>query len=239
MESLVRVRVGLRDSNTCSKTWRAVTRPTGGSRTPSSARPLADTLVERVTGQASADAVPIRVNLTVSDGVLFGGSDDPARVEGYGPVPAGVARTLLAHSLAAKCKTWLRRLYQQPGTGRLVAMDSRSRLVPAALGEFVGIRDQACRTPLCDAPIRHQGHVVPVTQAGETSEANSQGLCESCNHAKQAPGWCARPRPGPRHSVETRTPTGHAYRSSAPPPSPTDQPSSRIETWFAQLVLAS
>jgi hypothetical protein len=199
---------------------------------------MADTLVERVTGQASGDAVPIRVNLTVSDAVLFGDADEPGHLEGYGPVPAGVARGLLARSLSAKCKTWLRRLYQQPGTGRLVAMDSKSRLVPAALGEFVEIRDQVCRTPWCDAPIRHHDHVVAVTEDGETSEVNSQGLCESCNHAKQAPGWSARPRPGPRHSVETRTPTSHAYWSTAPPRSPTDQPVSRIEAWFAQLVLA-
>ncbi len=200
---------------------------------------MADTLVERVTGQAKASEVPVRVNLTVSDRVLFADSDDPAHVEGFGPIPAGVARSLLSRSLAAKCRTWLRRLYQQPGTGRLVAMDSRSRLVPAALGEFVGIRDQVCRTPWCDAPIRHVDHVVPVTEDGKTSEVNSQGLCESCNHAKQAPGWSARPRPGPRHTVKTTTPTGHVYRSTAPPRSPTDQPASRIETWFAQLVLAS
>ena len=171
--------------------------------------------------------------------MLFGDADDPAHVEGYGPIPAGVARSLVAKSLAARCKTWLRRLYQQPGTGRLVAMDSRSRLVPAALGEFVGIRDQVCRTPWCDAPVRHHDHVVPVTEDGKTSEVNSQGLCESCNHAKQALGWSARPRPGPRHTVETVTPTGHAYWSTAPPRSPTDQPASRIEAYFAELVLAS
>ncbi|MDQ6755169.1 MAG: hypothetical protein M3017_17645, partial [Actinomycetota bacterium] len=44
-----------------------------------------------------------------------------------------------------------------------------------------------------------------------------QGLCERCNQAKEAPGWSSRPRPGPRHTVETRTPTGHTYRSTAPP----------------------
>ena len=36
------------------------------------------------------------------------------------------------------------------------------------------------------------------------------------NHAKQARGWRARPRPGPRHTFETTTPTGHRYRSTAP-----------------------
>jgi hypothetical protein len=200
---------------------------------------MADTLVKRVTGQASADEVPVRVNLTVSDRVLFGASDDSAQVEGYGPVPDGVARTLLTNPLAGKAKTWLRRLYQEPGTGRLTAMDSRSRIVPTALGEFVDIRDQACRTPWCRAPIRHHDHVVPVTEDGKTSDVNSHGLCQGCNHAKQAPGWSARPRPGPRHSTETRTPAGHAYWSTAPPRSPTDQPASRIEAWFAKLVLAS
>src|SRR4051812_12144108 len=43
------------------------------------------------------------------------------------------------------------------------------------------------------------------------------GLCVQCNDAKQAPGWEAVPRPGPRHTVVVRTPTGHTYRSTAAP----------------------
>ncbi|HSN35197.1 MAG TPA: HNH endonuclease, partial [Arthrobacter sp.] len=43
------------------------------------------------------------------------------------------------------------------------------------------------------------------------------GLCEACNHTKELPGWTARPRPGPRHTLETTTPTGHNYQSTAPP----------------------
>ena len=53
---------------------------------------------------------------------------------------------------------------------------------------------------------------------GPTSGDNGQGLCEACNHAKQAPGWRARPSPGAGpHTIETTTPTGHTYRSQAPP----------------------
>jgi len=33
-------------------------------------------------------------------------------------------------------------------------------------------------------------------------------------------GWRARPRPGPRHTIETTTPTGHTYISVAPRLSP-------------------
>ena len=96
-------------------------------------------------------------------------------------------------------------------------MDSRARLVPQGLARFLRLRDRTCRTSWCDAEIRHADHVVPVADGGPTSESNTQGLCEACNHAKQAPGWTARPRPGPTHTVEVVTPTGHTYRSTAPP----------------------
>jgi hypothetical protein len=71
--------------------------------------------------------------------------------------------------------------------------------------------------PWCDAPIRPADHVQSIAEGGKTSETNGQGLCEACNYAKQAPGWRARPSPGPRHHVETTTPTGHRYTSTAPP----------------------
>ena len=148
----------------------------------------------------------------------MGEADDPAWVEGHGWVPADLARALVAESLEAGLRTWLRRVFTRPGTGELIAMDSRSRLVPSALAHFLALRDQVCRTPWCDAPIRHRDHIVAVQQGGETTAVNTQGLCAACNYAKQAHGWTARPRPGPRHTVETTTPTAHTYTSTAPPP---------------------
>ena len=56
---------------------------------------MADTMVERLTGQASASAVPVEVNLTMTDTALLGGGDEPADLDGYGPVPAPVAREWL------------------------------------------------------------------------------------------------------------------------------------------------
>jgi hypothetical protein len=173
---------------------------------------MADTLVERVTGQTSADDVPVRVNLVITDDVLWG-ADGHAHIQGFGPVPGDLARDLAGRSR----QRLLRRLYARPATGELVAMESRSRVFPKGLGELIDLRDQTCRTPWCDAPIRHHDHARSVAEDGATSAANGQGLCEACNHAKQAPGWTARPRPGPTHTVETRTPTGHCYRSQAPP----------------------
>jgi hypothetical protein len=41
---------------------------------------------------------------------------------------------------------------------------------------------------------------------------------ERINYVRQAPGWEVRPEPGPRHTLRITTPTGHGYRSTAPPP---------------------
>ena len=115
-------------------------------------------------------------------------------------------------------RVWLRRLYTAPGSGELVSMDSKARLFPERLRRFLQARDDTCRTPYCDAPIRHHDHIIPWHQDGPTSTSNGQGLCEACNHVKELPGWAARVAPGPRHTVEVTTPTGHSYRSTAPPP---------------------
>ncbi|WP_240793157.1 HNH endonuclease [Arthrobacter crystallopoietes] len=131
---------------------------------------------------------------------------------------------------APEVEVWVRRLYTAPGTGQLLGMDSRARLMPAGMQRVIQARDQLCRTPWCDAPIRHHDHVVPWRNAGQTSEINGQGLCEACNLAKEADGWHTQTVHGPRHTVETTTPTGHTYQSTAPalpgtPPAPaTEQP---------------
>jgi hypothetical protein len=96
-------------------------------------------------------------------------------------------------------------------------MDSRARLFPPGLRRFIQARDDTCRTPYCDAPIRHLDHIIPWHDAGPTALANGAGLCEACNHTKEAPGWAARPVTGPRHTLRLTTPTGHGYNSTAPP----------------------
>jgi hypothetical protein len=176
---------------------------------------MADTLVERLTGQARAEQVPVEVAVLLTDRALLGHDDEPATVPGYGPVPAGWARELIARAAHAT----LRRLLTAPGTGQLVGMESRSRQFPLGLRRFLTLRDQACRTPWCDAPVRHGDHVVDAAAGGPTSAGNGQGLCEACNYVKQLPGWAAREDPLSRrgdHVVETITPTGHLHRSRAP-----------------------
>ncbi len=159
----------------------------------------------------------VSLHLVMTDLSLFGTSEHPAHLEGFGPVPAELARELVSDACTREEAVWLRRLYTSPTTGELVAMDARSRLFRGSLARFIRLRDQRCRTPWCDAPVRAVDHAEDHDVGGPTSAANGQGLCEACNHAKQAPGWRARPSPGDGgHQIETTTPTGHTYRTRPP-----------------------
>ena len=192
---------------------------------------MADTLVERLTGQTTAQDVPVEVNLVLADTTLLAppgapGRDEPALLPGYGPIPARIARQFVLHSSAP---VWLRRLYTRPGTGELAAMDSRRRCFTPPQRHFIALRDHTCRTPWCDAPIRHTDHITPAAAGGPTHVRNGQGYCQACNHAKQAPGWqtTVTDTPGP-HTVDITTPTGHHYRSRAPDPPRTNDEIFRI-----------
>jgi len=90
------------------------------------------------------------------------------------------------------------------------------------LAAFIGLRDQRCRTPYCDAPIRHLDHAEPHARGGRTDVANGVGSCERCNYVKEAAGWKVSTNTDEtgRHTAEFTTPTGKHYRSVAPPRAP-------------------
>jgi hypothetical protein len=185
---------------------------------------MADTLVERVTGRSAAAATPVAVNLVLSDETLLGGDNTAADICGYGPIPPAVARGLVLSAVSdSRSRTTLRRLYAHPHSGALVAMESRARLFPRGLADFIGLRDQRCRTPYCDAPIRHRDHAIPHRRGGRTAAENALGACERCNYAKEAAGWQVHTNIDEtgRHTAEFTTPTGAHYRSGAPPRAPT------------------
>ena len=193
---------------------------------------MADTVYERVTGRPAEAPVPVALNLVLADTTLVGDDDEPGRLDGYGPIPAAVVRALVSDAVTdKKAKASLRRLYRHPRSGQLVAMESRARIFPKGLAAFIGIRDQTCRTPYCNAPIRHHDHATPVREGGKTSGLNGLGDCAACNYAKEAPGWtvATQQRDG-EHVATFTTPTGATYESTAPPlPGPPGVPISSIE----------
>jgi hypothetical protein len=175
---------------------------------------MADTLVTRITGQDPAQGVPVTLNLTMSDTSLFGTSEEPGHLTGYGPIPAELAREIITRTLTTHDQIAIRRLFTHPTTGQLQAMEARTRLFRGNLATFIHLRDRVCRTPWCEAPIRHIDHAQDHTNGGPTNTINAQGLCEACNQAKNTPGW----RAGPEEdgTISTTMPTGITYRTRPP-----------------------
>jgi hypothetical protein len=181
---------------------------------------MADTLVERVTGRPADVPVPVAVHIVITDHTLLAGDTTPARIPGYGPLPATISRRLIFDALwDDRSEATLRRLYRHPASGALIAMESRSRRFPKGLAAFIDLRDDTCRTPYCDAPIRHHDHATPDAHGGPTTAHNGLGLCEACNYTKEAPGWQVSTTTDHHgtHTAQFTTPTGATHRSNAPP----------------------
>jgi hypothetical protein len=124
--------------------------------------------------------------------------------------------------VAKRARVFIRRILTDPIDQTVVAVDTRRRRFDGALARYLMARDQHCRMPYCTAPIRHLDHVRPWRDRGPTTAANGQGLCERHSYVKEAPGWRVRvvEPAGPGrwvHSTIITTPTGHTYRSQAPP----------------------
>ena len=137
-------------------------------------------------------------------------------------MPGDLLREWIADNLESGLDVWLRRLYETPKTGELVAMDSKAREFDGGLAAFLRMRDRGCRMEYCDAPVRHLDHAVDTALGGATDTSNGQGVCEGHNYAKQAHGWTSRPRPGPGTPSRPRrrpdTSTSPRHRGSAQRP---------------------
>lgn len=183
--------------------------------------PVRDCEHEKVEiDSAIADVAPqadntIQLRIIMTDRGLFGDDDEPAHLIGFGPIPGPLGRALLAGA-DEQTKIWVKRLYTDPVGTQLLATDSRARLFPSGAKDFLISRDQICRTPWCDAPIRHLDHVIPYPNGGGTRLANGQGLCAACNLSKEGVGWTSTS--APEGTVFVTTPTGHVYSSSPPRP---------------------
>lgn len=187
---------------------------------------MVDLALDRILGRGDEQNVAVEIQLVMTDAALFGdptvdrAATEPALISGFGPIPASLARSMVRDA----DKAWVRRLFTSPESRHLVAMDSKRRLFDGSLRHLLILRDQTCRTPWCEAPIRHVDHAQRAREGGPTSAANGDGLCARCNLTKEAPGWQTEvvatgldPSGQRPHEITLTTPTGLSYQSTAPP----------------------
>jgi len=121
-----------------------------------------------------------RVMVMVPALSLLGKSDEPAILEGYGPIDIETAR-----ELAGEAPTWTR-LLTDPENGSIIAMSSTKYRPPADLVAAVRMRDGICRHPGCSRPARQCeiDHSVAWQHGGVTSLTNLECVCKKDHRGK-------------------------------------------------------
>jgi hypothetical protein len=155
----------------------------------------------------------------------MGLDDQPAELDGHGPITAETAR-----DLAYNAGSIWRRLVTDPLSGQLLDYGRKTYRPPVGLADFVRARDVTCRTPSCERPSTncHLDHII-AWPAGTTSERNLHAKCDHDHHLKHEGRWKHQRSTDPAHPPGTIimiSPTGHVHLSF---PYTYRDPSTRIE----------
>jgi Domain of unknown function (DUF222) len=206
----------------------AVKRGPDDHRTPDQRR--ADALVDICLNALHDPRVPKahgrrpNINVTVCHTTLLGLDDQPAELEGYGPISAAYARELAADPSG----TWRRILTDDAGT--LLDYGTTVYKPPQALADHVIARDQYCVHPGCGRTARrcHLDHRVPFP-LGPTNADNLEPLCAHHHQLKHRPGWNLDRHPDGTYTWTTPTGRLHHYQPPhypvpPPPENPDDDP---------------
>jgi hypothetical protein len=178
----------------------------------------ADTAADLLLG-TNREHMAVEVHVTVPLTTLLGLHADPGELEGYGPIPAELAREL------ANNATW-RRIVTDPVDGTVLDV-GRRRYPSAALARHVQTRDKTCRFPGCPRKARKSDidHTRRHVDGGGTHDGQLSSLCRHHHRLKdedtEPTGWTlAQPAPG---HLQWTSPTGRVYRVG-PTPADHDAP---------------
>ncbi|GAB3526454.1 HNH endonuclease signature motif containing protein [Arthrobacter monumenti] len=151
--------------------------------------------------------IKAEVFVTVPVMTLLGLSDEPAEVEGYGPMDDETARKLCAGASSFK------RILTHPETGAMISFGRTTYKVPADLKRMINIRDRCCRAPGCNRSARFTelDHTKPWAEGGTTDYDSLKGYCKRCHLLKTACGWDDKQKPD--GVIEWTSPAGLTYRS--------------------------
>jgi hypothetical protein len=205
---------------------------TGDTRTADQRR--ADAIVDICSHALALPGVPRRhgitasINVTIAESTLRGEDEQPAELDGYGPIPATMARRLANLPGAHQHR------YPVDADGHILDRDATlisGQYEPSSrIARHVITRDRHCIHPGCRrrASNCELDHRVP-WPAGPTTAQNLEPLCKRHHDLKHHSNW--RVHRCPDGSYQWTSPTRHTYRYR-PPELPVPEPAQR----FAELA---
>ena len=163
------------------------------------------------TSARKRNAVGVKVGLLIPVMSLLGHSDEPATLEGYGPIDIATAK-----KLAASAPSFYR-ILTHPITGTILDIDRTTLRIPADMRRWLEIRDQTCIFPGCGRRARHCeiDHTKDRQYGGITKVTNLGHMCKKHHMEKHHTLW--EPEHMPDGSIRWTSPTGHVVGGDPPP----------------------
>ncbi|BCW80995.1 HNH endonuclease signature motif containing protein [Arthrobacter sp. NicSoilC5] len=177
-----------------------------------------------VTGIGKVPAPRADVLVTVPVFALLGLTDEPAVLDGFGPIPASMARKLVADGADS-----FYRVLVDPRDGAPLEIGRKNYRLTEAIKRWIRMRDAKCTFPGCTnrTPDNETDHLQAWQHGGTTGTSNLAQLCPKHHRLKHHSQWT----PDPANKNEPpgwTSPTGRHYNPEHPDPEPTHWPP---ESW--------
>ena len=137
---------------------------------------------------SNSTGITATVNLTIPALALLGRSDEPATLDGYGPIDIDTAREL------AGAATSFVRVLTHPVTGTVLDVDRKTYRIPSDLRRWLRVHHPTCVFPGCQKPTDRCDidHRKRWSDGGTTSAENTAPLCERHHVLKDETRWQLR-----------------------------------------------
>lgn len=148
------------------------------------------------------------VFVTVPVMTLLGRSDEPAILDGYGPIDPATAMELAAHAPS------FTRILTHPETGAVLSIGRDSYAVPKDLRRWLRVRDGTCRFVNCSRDAAHCDidHTKEwVADNGPTAHNNLAYLCRGHHTVKGKTAWQVEQTEDGSGTLEWTSPSGRTY----------------------------
>ena len=168
---------------------------------------------------------PIRalVLVTVPVFSLMGLTDEPAVLDGYGPIPSSMARELVAQGA-----TSFYRVLVDPRDGAPLEIGRTSYRVTGAMRAWLRMRDGKCPFPGCsnNSVDNDADHILAWAKGGTTGISNLGQPCPKHHKLRHTTGW--KPTPATKNEPPGwLSPSGRHYQSEHQDWEPTHWPALR------------
>ncbi|WP_420867166.1 DUF222 domain-containing protein [Arthrobacter nitrophenolicus] len=180
------------------------------------------TAVPGATSPEAGKAPTVRADVLVTVPVfaLLGMTDEPATLDGYGPIPASMARKLLADGAES-----FTRVLIDPRDGAPLEIGRTSYRLTKAMRQALALRDGKCTFPGCNnnALDNEADHLRAWQHGGTTGISNLAQLCPKHHRLKHNSGWT--PAEATKNQPPGwKSPTGRTYPAEQPDREPTIWP---------------